>query len=309
MIRYVIKRLLILIPILLGVIFIVFFIVSLTPSSPGRIILGIKGTQEAVDQLNESLGYNRPFLVRYLTYVGDVFRLDFGDSYLSGKPVVQELFARFPTTLFLSACMVIFGSMLGISLGVLSAVKQYSFIDSSCTVMALLFASIPSFWFGLMSIWLFAIELGWLPASGKETAAGWVLPIAVGSLSLMSALLRMTRTTMLESIRADYIRTARAKGASEKTVIWRHALKNAMVPVVTMMGAYFGSCLGGAVLIESVFGLPGIGSYIIMAITKKDVPVICGGTLLIASSFCLVILLVDLLYAFIDPRVKSKYVG
>lgn len=309
MIRYVLKRLLWLVPILLGVIFIVFFIVSLTPSSPGRIILGVSATQEAVDQLNDSLGYNRPFLTRYVSYVGEVVRLDFGDSYLSGKPVVQELLARFPNTLFLAVGMLVVGSVIGVSLGVLSAIKQYSFIDNFCTVMALFFASIPSFWFGLMSIWLFAIQLGWLPASGKETAAGWILPILIGSTSLMAALLRMTRTTMLESIRADYIRTARAKGASERTVIWKHALRNTMLPVITMMGGYFGSCIGGAVLIEAVFGLPGIGSYIISAITSKDVPVICGGTLLIASSFCLIILLVDLLYAYIDPRVKSKYVG
>lgn len=305
--KYVAKRLLVLIPIVLGVTFIIFSIMALTPSSPGRLILGIQASEEAVAAKNQELGYDKPFLTRFVNYVADGVTGDFGNSYLTGRPVVEEIANRFPTTLRLAICAVLTSIMIGVPLGILSAVKQYSAIDLISTVTAMFMASVPGFWLGLMLMLLFSLELGWLPVSGAGTWAHYVLPTLTLAIPSSASLLRLTRSTMLETIRQDYIRTARAKGVKEGHVIFRHALKNALLPLITSVGMSFGGLLGGTVLIESVFSFPGLGSRMLEAIRDKDIPMVTGCTVFLAVLFCLIMLVVDLLYAYVDPRVKAKY--
>lgn len=305
--RYVIKRILMMIPILLGVTVIVFTIMSFTPGDPARLILGQAAPQEAVDQLHHEMGLDDPFVVRYIRYIGDALHGDFGTSYRTSRPVFEEIFARFPITLTLAITSVFLVILIGIPLGILSAVKQYTILDMACTVSAMLMASIPGFWLGLMMILLFSLHLGLLPSSGVGTPAHYIMPTIALSLPIAAEVLRMTRSTMLETIRQDYIRTARSKGATEKIIIWRHALKNALLPVVTVIGSEFGGLLGGAILIESVFGLPGLGSLVVNSIRTKDVPQVMAATLFIAFIFCIVLLANDIAYAYIDPRVKARY--
>lgn len=308
MYRYVLKRLLLTIPVLIGAIFLVYAIMAMTPGDPGTLILGITAEKEDIAALNHQLGYDRPFPIRFLNYIKGIFlHFDFGNSYRTRTPVFHEILQRFPTTFYLALGSIILSSILGISLGILSAVRQYSFIDSFFTVMAMFFAAIPGFWFGLMLMMLFALKLGWLPSSGIDNWQCFVLPVITLSLGGAAGLMRLTRSTMLETVRQDYIRTARAKGASEHTVIWKHALKNALLPVVTSLGMDFGASLGGAIIIETVFGMPGLGTYIVTSIRQKDVPAVLAATLLLSVLFCIIMLIVDLLYAFIDPRIKAKY--
>lgn len=306
--KFVLKRLLLTIPVLLGVVFLVFTIMSLTPGDPGTLILGLTADQADIARLNAEFGYDQPFLIRFASYVKNiVLHFDFGNSYRTRTPVFTEILARFPHTLKLSLAAISISSVLGISLGILSAVKQYSFIDSFFTVIAMFFAAIPGFWLGLMLMLFFALRLGWLPSYGVDTWKHFIMPAITLSMGGAAGLLRLTRSTMLETIRQDYIRTARSKGASERTVIWKHALKNALLPVITSLGMIFGASLGGAIIIETVFGMPGLGTHIVTAIRQKDVPVVLASTLLLASFFCLIMLVVDILYAFIDPRIKSKF--
>lgn len=308
MYKYVGKRLILLIPILLGVTFIVFLIMSLTPGDPGRLILGQKAPQEAVDALNHELGFDKPFLVRYVNYIKNAVTGDFGNSYRTKRPVFNEIFSRFPTTLKLAIFSIITAVILGIPLGILSAIKQYSGIDVISTVTAMFMAAIPGFWLGLMMIILFSLKLGWLPSNGIGSAAHFVMPTITLAVPSAAGILRLTRTTMLETIRQDYIRTVRAKGAPERIVIWKHALKNALLPVITVVGMNFGYLLGGTILIESVFSMPGLGTLMINAIRMKDIPQVMATVIFLAAMFCIIMLLVDILYAYIDPRIRARYV-
>ena len=305
--KYVLKRLILMVPIILGVIFIVFTITSLTPGDPGRMMLGMTASQEAVDKLNEELGFNAPYVVRFAKYLGNIVRGDFGKSYKNNQPVFDEIFARFPTTLKLALASITVTILIGIPLGVLAAVRQYSKLDMISTVSALFIAAVPSFWLALVCILAFSLHLGWFPPNGIGSIAHYVMPTFTLSVVYAASILRMTRTTMLESIRQDYVRTARGKGATPAQVIWRHALKNALLPVVTSMGMSFGGLLGGAVVIEQVFGMPGLGTLLINAIKMKDIPQVMAITIFLATLFCTIMLLVDILYAFIDPRIKARY--
>lgn len=307
MTRYVMKRLLLLIPILLGVTLIIFSIMNFIPGDPASLILGESAPKEARDQLNEELGMNDPFPVRYVKYIWDALHGDFGSSWRTRQPVFDEIFARFPTTIYLAAGAMLLAVAIGVPLGILSAVKQYSFLDVINSVLAMFLSAIPAFWLGLLSILLFALKLRWLPPDGVDTPSAFILPIVTLALPGAAEILRLTRSTMLEIIRQDYIRTARAKGASEHLIIWRHALRNAMLPIITVAGMYFGSLLGGSVITESVFSMPGVGSLTITAIRSKDIPQVMACVLLMAALFCLIMLLVDLLYAFLDPRIRARY--
>ena len=306
--KYIAKRLLTLIPVILGVTFIVFSIMALTPGDPGRMILGQNASQEAVDMLNDELGLNKPFLIRYVDYIIGAVQGDFGNSYRTGQPVFDEIFVRLPATVTLAVLAIITSVTLGIPLGILSAVKQYSLVDYISTVAAMLMASIPGFWLGLMMILLFSLKLGWLPPSGIGSFAHYIMPTIMLAIPNAAAILRLTRTTMLETIRADYIRTARAKGAPEKTVIWKHALKNALLPVITVVGINFGGLLGGTIIAESVFSIPGLGSLTLTAIRMKDIPQVMATVIFLAALFSIVMMLVDILYAFVDPRLRAMYV-
>lgn len=307
MVKYIFKRLLITIPILLCVVFIVYFIMQLTPGSPAVSILGPTAPQEQIDKLNHELGYDQPFFTRFFDYVTGILQGDFGSSYRTGQPVMKEILVRFPTTLKLALLSMLISATFGITLGVISAVKQYSPLDTTMTVLALLFAAVPGFWLGLMLIWIFAVTLQWLPTSGMASWKSMILPLVTLSVGGVASLLRITRSAMLETIRQDYIRTARAKGANEKIVIIRHALTNALLPVITVLGTNFSGMLGGAVIAETVFAMPGVGQYIIQAIRQKDDPVVLSCTLLLATLNCLIMLLVDLIYAFVDPRIKARF--
>lgn len=306
--KYIFKRILYMIPVLLGVAFLVFSILALTPGDPGSIILGITAKQEDIAALNAQFGYDKPFLVRFFNYIRDlVLHFDLGTSYSRRQPVVNDIMARFPNTLLLALSSMTVSALLGVTLGIISAVRQYSALDHVLVVVALVFASVPGFWLALMLLLFFSLRLKLLPSFGADTLKHFILPTVTVSLTSAAGLLRLTRASMLETVRQEYIRTAKAKGASENVVIWRHALRNALIPVVTTIGTSFGASLGGAIIAETVFAMPGMGTLLTSAIRQKDVPVVMGSTLFLALLFSMVVLAVDILYAFIDPRIRAKY--
>jgi peptide/nickel transport system permease protein len=307
MLRYVFKRILLLIPVLLGVSFIVFSIMSLTPGDPASVILGPTATKEDIQKLNEELGYYRPFIVRYFSFVTGAVRGDFGKSYRSGNPVFGEIFSRFPTTLKLAIGSILFAILVGTPIGIISAIRQYSWFDMTGTIIAMFMAAVPQFWLGLMGILIFSVKLGWLPSIGLYSIRHYILPVITLSLPTAATIIRLTRSAMLEIIRQDYIRTARAKGAPERTIVLKHAFRNALLPIVTVIGINFGFLLGGAVLIEAVFGIPGVGSLTINSIRMKDIPQTTASVLFLAFTYIVMMLVVDVLYAYIDPRIKAKY--
>ncbi len=308
MLKYIGKRLLMMIPVLLGVIFIVFSLIEITPGDPVRLMLGDSAREEDVIAMREELGLDDPFLVKFGRYVtGLVTRGDFGTSYESGRPVMTEIMERFPMTLKLAVLSAAVAVIFGVVCGIISATRQYSIFDNVATAVSLIGVSMPNFWQGLMAVLIFSVWLKWLPASGSYGPEYWVLPALTLGTSCAASVMRTTRSSMLEVVRQDYIRTARAKGQSEKIVVLRHALKNALIPVITVIGIQFGSLLGGSVLVESVFAMPGLGKYMIDAIKMRDFPVVQGSVLFLAIAFSFVNLAVDIIYSFIDPRIKSQY--
>ena len=307
--RFVINRLVLMIPIVIGVSFIIFTILSLTPGNPASFILGAGALQSDIDALNHELGHDLPFLQRYFKYISGVIRLDFGNSYVTKLQILGSLIERTPITLTLAFYGTLLSLIIGIPLGVISAVRQYSLLDTIPTFIAMFLAAAPNFWIGLMLMLLFSLQLGWLPTQGVQTWAGYVLPMITLGLMFGAQTMRFTRSSMLETIRQDYIRTANAKGAAERIVIWKHAMRNALMPVITVTGNNFGFLLGGAIVTETLFGIPGLGSFIVKGIRQMDTPVVMGGTIWLAIIFSLVMLTMDLLYAYVDPRIKAKYAG
>lgn len=307
MAKYIIKRILSIIPTILIIVFVIFFILDLTPGTPGRVILGVTATEEQVKNLDEALGYNRPLLVRFFDYVIHAIQGDFGVSYVNQLPVFDILMPKFPTTLKLALLSVVLSALIGIPLGIISALKPNSVLDSVLTTLSLFFASVPSFWLGLMFMLIFSLMLGLLPSSGIGTWKHYIMPVITLVLPSAAYLARLTRSTMIDAINQDYIRTAKSKGARTPRVMFLHALRNAMMPVVTQLGMSFASLLGGALITEMVFGLPGFGSTIVTAIKTKNIPVVMGGIIFLSVTFILIMLAVDLIYAVIDPRVKDMY--
>ena len=307
MLKFILMRLAMMVPVLLGVMLVVFTLNYVAEGNPALAILGDAAPPEAIAQLRKEMGLDDPFVTQFIRFVASTARLDFGRSFVTNRPVADEIIARFPTTFQLAFMSVLLALFLGIPLGIISATKQYSLLDGAATFLGLLSVSIPNFWLGMMMIILFSVNLRMLPPSGFTTPMHWILPtLAVGT-SVAAYIMRMTRSSMLEVVRQDYIRTARAKGQKESIVIYRHALKNALIPIVTVAGLQFGILLGGAVLTETIFAVPGLGFFMVTAIGQRDYPVIQGGVLLIAVAFSFVNLLVDILYAFIDPRIRSQY--
>lgn len=305
--RYILKRVLIMIPTLLVVIFIVLFLMNLTPGSPALIILGQDATPEMVEQLNHELGYDKPFLVRYLRYIVDLFQGDMGTSYRTGRTVISEIATRLPITVKLSVIVILLSCTIAIPIGTLSAVKQYSAFDTIGRVSAMFLACVPAFWLGMMLILVFSLHLRLLPSNGTGSWIHYILPALTQAIPQSARTMRMTRTSMLETIRSDYIRTAEAKGQVGWKVVLRHALKNALLPVITMVGVDFGFILGGTIVVEQVFSINGIGTLILSAIQGKDIPLVTGCTVVFATLYMLTLLVVDVLYAFIDPRIKARY--
>ncbi len=307
MLKFIFKRLLMIIPVILGISFIIFSIMALTPGDPARLILGESASQTEVEELREEMGLNDNFIIRYINYMKDVLKGNFGLSYRNRIPVYDEVFARFPNTLVLAFWGISLSVLIGVPIGIISAVKQYSIIDTMSLGAALVLTSIPAFWLGLMLILLFSLRLNLLPSTGVETWKHFVLPSVTLAAGTMATLIRMTRSTMLEVIKQDYIRTAKAKGAGERRIIFKHALRNALLPVITIIGINFGFQLGGAMVIETVFAMPGLGTLMITSVRLKDTPMVMASVLFVAIAISLVNLLVDLLYSFIDPRIKSQY--
>lgn len=308
MIRYIFTRLLHMIPVFLLVSLIVFTINFFSPGDPAGEILGPEASAAQIAEKREELGLNDPFFVQFGTYVMKIFtKFDFGTSYKTGRPVITEVLERAPTTFLLTLISMFIATVFGILLGIISATKQYSIFDYVANFVALFGASMPSFWLGLVLMLFFALKLGWLPASGLATPLHWIMPaFAIATLPIAN-ITRTTRSSMLDVIRQDYMTTARAKGLSEYKIILRHGLKNALIPVVTILGLQMGRTLGGAIVTESIFSIPGLGLLMMNSIKSKNYPSIQGSILFCALAFCLVNLLVDILYAYIDPRIKAQY--
>ncbi len=300
---YLVRRLGLIIPTLLGVTVVVFLLIRLIPGDPARLIAGFTASEEDVAQLRIELGLHRPIHVQYAIFLQRLARGDLGLSAVTRAPVTEEVSSRLRATTLLAVSSILLAAIVGMTAGIVSATRQYSALDYAVMSIALFGVSIPVFWLGLMLMLLFSVYLHWLPAGGYGTSAHFILPtIALAAVSI-AIIARMTRSSLLETFNQDYIRTARAKGAGRPAVILRHALKNALIPVITVIGLQFGALLGGAILTETVFAWPGLGRLLVNAITARDYPVVQGIVLVFAAMFALVNLLVDLLYAYVDPRI------
>ncbi|MDD2206879.1 MAG: ABC transporter permease [Aminobacterium sp.] len=307
MLRYVFRRILLLIPVVLSVMVIIFTILYFTPGDPAQIALGQEATVETVAAFRAERGLDDPFFVQLGRYLyRAVFHGDLGYSYAMKSPVSMELASRIPVTMKLAFWAVAFSTLVGIPLGVICAIRQYSILDSITTLITLLGVSMPTFWSGLLFILAFSVYLGWLPSMGFDTVSQMVMPIITLSGSAVALIARITRSSMLEVIHSDYIRTARAKGQKESIVIMRHALPNAMIPILTIISMQFGMLLGGSIVTEAIFSISGVGRLMLEAINMRDYPIIQGGVLFISIAFCLVNLTADILYAFVDPRIHVK---
>lgn len=308
--KYILKRLLLMIPVVLGVTILIFTIMYFTPGDPAQIALGPNATVAEVAAKRSELGLDDPFFIRLGRYLSDVFlHFDLGTSYLTNKAVSAELMERFPRTALISVLCMLISIIVGIPLGINAAIHQDGIWDRLSMFIALFGVSMPNFWLALMLVIVFALKLGILPAYGLDGLEYYILPCISLSFGGIAQQARQTRSSMLEVIRSDYIVTARAKGLSELNVIWKHALPNALIPVITVAGTQFGYMLGGALVIETVFSIPGIGVYLINGISSRDYMVVQGSVVILAIAFSFVMLGVDLIYAFVDPRIKSMYKG
>lgn len=307
--KYVLKRLLWMIPIILGVTILVFTLMTFCPGDPAQIILGSTALEADLENMREMLGLYDPFLIRLTDYLSDVFlHFDLGTSWVTKVDIASSLLDRLPRTLMLSLITLAISYGLGIPLGIVAATHQNRWQDSLCMVFALLGVAIPNFWLALLLVIQFSVKWQIFPPMGiEEGMICYVLPALSGCMGTLASCARQTRSSMLDVIRADYITTARSKGVPERLVIYKHALKNALIPIITMLGADFGRLLGGMMIIETIFSIPGMGTYIITAVNNRDYPIVQGGTIFLAITFSLCMLAVDLLYAAVDPRIKAQY--
>jgi glutathione transport system permease protein len=306
MARYILRRILVGVPVLFLVVTAVFFAFRLIPGDAARILAGDEAPQERVEQIRRDLGLDKPAIVQYGTYLTNLFRGDLGVSFSSRRPVATEIASRFWNTFHLALAATALATVVGIAMGVISALFRGRWPDHLVTLLALLGISIPVFWLGLLMMNLFAVELGWLPAAGYGTWRHFVMPTIALSVFSVAFITRMTRSSLLETIQQDYVRTARAKGVRERYVLLMHSLRNALLPVTIVVGLRFGYMVGGAVITEEVFAWPGMGRLLILAVGQRDIPLVQGLLLVFATSFVLVNLLVDVLYAFLDPRIRHR---
>jgi len=295
------------IPAILVTSFIIFFAMNLTAGDPAQIIAGDKATPEQLEKVREELGLNQPVVTRYIRYMAGLIRGDMGNSFITKKDVFQTFMNRLAATLELSFASVFIAIVISIPLGIYTAIKQNTWKDSAGMVFALFGVSMPNFWLGLMLIIAFSLKLGWFPSGGKAGIESLVLPAVTVGLSLAAQITRTTRSSMLDVIRQDYMRTARAKGASEHRVIYKHGLNNALIPIITVIGLQLSYVLTGSVLAETVFAWPGIGRLITDSISKRDTPMVTGSIILCCILMCLVNLVVDIVYGFFDPRIRAQY--
>jgi len=308
MYKYMIKRLLALIPVLIGVSILVFLLMHITPGDPAILMLGERAPEEQLENLRESMGLNEPLPVQYINWMGRVLQGDMGRSLRSRRPVTMEIWQRLPNTLSLGFAAAFLAIVVGIPIGVISAVRPNSWMDNIFTGITFAAVGMPVFWTGIMLILIFSVYLRWLPSSGMQwDIRNFILPtIALASVTT-ATITRITRSSMLDVLKEDYVRTARSKGISERMVVYKHALRNALIPVVTIMGLQFGRLLAGAVLTETVFAWPGMGRLIVDAIRTNDFPLVQGSILVFALSYALANTFVDFTYAYLDPRLQTRY--
>lgn len=308
MFKYILKRCAMLIPIMMAVTFVVFFIIDLAPGDAVDVIATMETSVEEKEVMREEMGLNDPLVIRYIHYMGNLLQGDMGTSYFSHKPVFDICMDRLPNTLILALAGIFIAIVVAIPLGLLAAIKQNSWIDTFSMAIGLFGVSMPNFWLGLLLILAFSLNLGWFPSFGNtEGIRSLILPAFCISAAQAALIMRITRSSMLEVIRQDYLRTARAKGVREMIVIRKHALKNAFIPIITVIGTQLGVTLGGAVMVETVFAWPGMGRMIVDAIGQRDIPVVTGGIILATMLTAVLMLIVDIAYVFIDPRIKARY--
>jgi len=304
MLQYVIKRLLSTIPVLLGISLLLFFMLRMLPGDPAQVLAGQMATQEDIQLIRHQLGLDRPIHVQYAFFLGRLARFDLGRSARTQNPVTEEIWARLPNTMLLAVVAITLACLFGIPAGIISAVRPYTWLDYVVTSTAIFGISMPVFWLGLMLVVVFAVWLQWLPAGGTGTWRHVILPSFTLAAFVVAFIARMTRSSMIEVLSQDYTTTARSKGLKEQVVVIKHALKNALIPIITVIGLQFGMLLGGAVLTETVFAWPGVGRLIVDSILARDYPVIQGAILVFGLLYILVNLVVDLLYAYVDPRIR-----
>ncbi|MDO4648394.1 MAG: ABC transporter permease [Eubacteriales bacterium] len=310
MLKYIVKRVLLMIPVILCVTILVFTMMQMAPGDPAEVILGSTATAEQINELREEMGLNDPYIVQLGRYMKNVFlHFDFGRSYVTNISVGTELISRFPKTLTFAVWGMVLSLALGIPLGITAAVHHNTAVDYGSMALALIGTSLPGFWFALLLIMLFSQKLGWLPAYGIGGIKYWILPIASTAFAGVTTMARQMRSGMLEVIHSDYITMAKAKGVKQKAVIYKHALPNALIPVITVAGMSFGTSLGGTLIAETIFSIPGVGVYIVNAVNNRDYNVVQGGVILLAITFSIIMLVCDLLFAAIDPRVKAQITG
>ena len=296
-----------LIPVLLAVAFVIYAIMNVAEGDPVYSVAGADATEEQLAALREEMGLNGSLIERYFRYIGNLLKGDLGISYVSKQDVMKIYLQRLPNTLKLASMTMIFATLIALPLGIIAAVNQNSWIDTLSMVLALIGLSMPNFWLGLLLIILFSLKLGWFPSGGNEGFKSIILPAFTVGAGLAALLTRTTRSSMLDVIRQDYLRTARAKGVPEKTIIRKHALRNALIPIITIFGVQFSNVLGGSVLAETVFAWPGVGRLVVDAIDQRDIPTVTGALVMTTMLVTVVNLLIDIVYAFVDPRIKAKY--
>jgi peptide/nickel transport system permease protein len=306
MARAIVRRLIWIIPIVLGLSLLAFSLVAFLPGDAAQALAGTGASEQDIQDLRRSLGLDQPLPVQYLRYLSRLVQGDLGRSPVTGRPVVTEIMDNLPPTLELAAFAMAFSILVGVPLGVVSALKQNTFWDTGAAILSVIGVSMPTFWMGILLILVFSVQLGWLPATGSETPPHLILPGITLGLASIAFLERMTRSSMLEVLNQDYIRTARAKGLRERVVIGLHALKNAMIPTVTAIGLQFGRLAGGTVVTETVFARPGLGRLLIDSISLRDVVMVQGTIMFLASGLVLLNLLVDIVYVYLDPRIKYQ---
>jgi ABC-type dipeptide/oligopeptide/nickel transport system permease component len=306
MTQYIVRRLLITVLVLFGITIIIFAMVRLVPGDPAMVMAGQDATEEQIELIRAHLGLDKHPVEQYFIFAGNLLRGDMGVSIRTQLPVTEEIMHRLPNTVLLATAAMLVAIVLGVAAGIIAGIKQYSVFDYSSMLLALFGLSMPVFWLGLMLMLLFSLVLGWLPATGAGSWRHLILPAFTLGAASTAIVARMTRSSMLDVIRLDYVRTARAKGLTERLVIIRHALKNALIPVVTVVGLQLGVLLGGAVLTENVFAWPGLGRLLVEAILARDYPVVQGVVLVVAAMFILVNLVVDIIYVYLDPRIRYR---
>ncbi len=305
--RYIIKRLLLMIQILLGISFIVLILIDLAPGDVARKVAGVEAEDWEVEEVRAQLGLSDPLLVRYGRFIWNALHGTFGKSFINKKDVMKDMLMRWPYTIVLATLSVALAVVIGIPIGIFAATNQYSWKDNTAIFLSLFCVSMPPFWFALLLVQFFSVKLGWLPAAGVESWKSWILPTISLAVAYAAGIVRQMRSNMLEVIRQDYIRTARAKGQKEGKVIFKHALRNSLIPVAATLGNTIASSLGGSIIAESIFSVNGVGLYMLNAINGRDWPAVQGGLAFLAVVFSIVMLFIDLLYTVIDPRLKDEF--